>query len=271
MRDVHPIEFLRYVARSHGADPVEVAMGAADALAGVTHDPAVMLVAARRLVEHHETNAPLWSLCARAVTALDPRDDIRAVSRALSTDQTATHLAAAFPEDATVCVIGWSGHVVDALVRRGDVHALVVDSLGDGADALRFLSNNDASCELVAPEGIASAVECADVTVVAALAVGPDSTLACGGSLALASVAWCSQRPVWLVSGEGTVLPAQLFDPMVEGVRGRPDPWASGHDVVPHSIVSAVFAPSGGPLSAASLAGLPACPPATEILRRSVV
>ena len=82
-------------------------------------------------------------------------------------------------------------------------------------------------------------MECADVTVIAALAVGPVSSLACGGSLALASVAWCAERPVWLVAGEGTVLPAQLFDPMVESVRGRPDPWASGHDVVPHSIVSA--------------------------------
>ena len=56
-----------------------------------------------------------------------------AASRALSTDQTASHLAGALPEGATVCVIGWSGHVVDALVRRGDVHALVLDSLGDGA------------------------------------------------------------------------------------------------------------------------------------------
>ena len=271
MRDVHPIEFLRYVARSHGADPVEVAMGAADALSGVTHDPAAMLVAARRLVEHHATNAPLWSLCARGVTAMDPRTELRSASRALSTDQTASHLAAALPEGATVCVIGWSGHVVDALVRRGDVHALVVDSLGDGGDALRFLSNHDASCELVAPEGLAAAVECADVTVIAALAVGPVSSLACGGSLALASVAWCAERPVWLVAGEGTVLPAQLFDPMVESVRGRPDPWASGHDVVPHSIVSAVFLPGGGPVPAADLSTVPPCPPAVEILRRSVV
>ena len=63
---MHPIEHLRYVARAHGADPVEVAMGAADALAGISRDPAAALVAARRLVEHHPTNAPLWSVCAHA-------------------------------------------------------------------------------------------------------------------------------------------------------------------------------------------------------------
>ena len=238
---MHPIEFLRYVARSHGGDPVEMAMGAADALSGVTNDMGALMVSARRLVEHHETNAQLWSTCAHAVTSFDARNELRERSRSLSADPTATFLADAIPDDATVCTIGWSGHVVDALVRRGDVHALVVDSLGDGGDALRFLSNNDSSCELVSPEGVGAAVESADITVISALAVGDNDVLACGGSLALASVAYCAQKPVWLVAGEMTRLPAQLFDPMVQGVRGRPDPWASGFDLVPHSLVSALL------------------------------
>ena len=46
------------------------------------------------------------------------RNELRERSRALSSDPTATHLADAIPDDATVCTIGWSGHVVDALVRR---------------------------------------------------------------------------------------------------------------------------------------------------------
>ena len=268
---MHPIEFLRYVARSHGGDPVEMAMGAADALSGVTNDMGALMVAARRLVEHHETNAQLWSTCAHAVTSFDPRHELRERSRALSSDPTATFLADAIPDDASVCTIGWSGHVVDALVRRGDVHALVVDSLGDGGDALRFLSNNDSSCELVSPEGVGAAVESADITIISALAVGDNDILACGGSLALASVAYCSQKPVWLVAGDMTRLPAQLFDPMVQGVRDRPDPWASGFDLVSHSLVSALFAPVGGPLDPSHIPALEACPPATELLRRSVI
>ena len=269
--DVHPIEFLRYVARSRGADPVELAMGAADALSGVTDDPGALMISARRLVEHHGTNAPLWGICAHAVTAFDPGPELRARSRALAADPTATFLADAIPEDATVCTVGWSGHVVDALVRRGDVRALVVDSLGDGQDALRHLSRNDCPCELVAPEGVGAAVESADVTVIHALAVGESDVLACGGSLALASVAWCAQKPVWLVATEGTRLPPALFGPMVESVRGRPDPWASGFDLVPHSIVSAVFSPLGGPLPPDVLVSGEPCPAATELLRRSVI
>lgn len=269
--DVHPIEFLRYVARSHGSDPVELAVGAADALSGVTHDPGALMVSARRLVEHHQTNAPLWSVCAHAVTAFEPSRELRDRSRALSSDPTGIHLADALPEGATVCTVGWSGHVVDALVRRGDVRTLVIDSLGDGQDALRHLSRNECDCELVAPEGIGAAVESADVTVVHALAVGDTDVLACGGSLVLASVAWCAQKPVWMVTGEGTRLPAALFDPMVGAVRGRPDPWAAGLDLVPHSIVSSVFSPAGGPLDASALASTEPCPAAVELLRRSVI
>lgn len=268
---VNPFEFLRYVARSHGADPVELALGAADALGEVTHDPGALMVSARRLLEHHPTNAPLWSMCAHAVTALDPRHELRVRTRALREDQTAAHLAGALPDGATVCTIGWSGHIVDALVRRGDVRALVVDSLGDGQDALRVLSRNDCECELVAPEGIAAAVESADVTVIHAAAVGESQFLSCGGALALASVAWCVGRPAWLVAAEGTRLPAALFEPMVHSVRGRPDPWASGFDLIDHSIVGAVFVPESGGAGPGALAAVEPCPPATELLRRSVV
>ena len=268
---VNPFEFLRYVARAHGADPLEVTLGAVDALAGVTNDPGALMVSARRLLEHQPVNAPLWNVCARAVTALDPRAELRTSARLLRDDATAAHLAAALPDDATVCTIGWSGHVVDALQRRGDVRALVVDSLGDGQDTLRHLSRAGNDCELVAPEGLATAVESADVTLVHAAAVGDDDVLACGGTLALASVAWCTGRPVWMVASEATRLPAALYDPMVDAVRGRPDPWASGFDVVPHGLVGAVFTPRGGPDGADALAASAPCPPATELLRRSVV
>ncbi len=89
---MHPIEHLRYVARAHGADPVEVAMGAADAIAGISRDPAAALVAARRLVEHHPTNAPLWSVCAHAVTSMDPYRDVDDLARRIANDPTATNL-----------------------------------------------------------------------------------------------------------------------------------------------------------------------------------
>ena len=270
MAKVHPIEHLRYVARSHGADPVEIALEAADALGAVARDTSATLVAARRLVEHHPVNAQLWSVCAHAVTAMDPYGAISDVARAISSDQTASHLADAFSGASLVCSVGWSGHVVDAFTRAGDVHALVVDSLGDGQDALRVLSRRHVSCELVAPEGIAAASEHSDAVVIPALAVGDSGALCPGGSLALASVAYCASRPVWLVAPAASRLPNALFEAMVADVRGRPDPWASGYDVVPVGIVSEVFGPHGR-LAATSIDHITPCPHAPELLRRSVV
>lgn len=268
---MHPIEHLRYVARAHGADPVEVALGAADALIGVSRDPGATLVSARRLVEHHPSNGPLWSVCATAVTSFDPGRDTDEVARAIADDATAGHLADALDEVETIVMVGWSGHVVDALVRRGHVHVLVVDSLGDGQDALRHLSRRDVSCELVAPEGMASAAEVADATVVAAMATGDESSLCPGGSLSVAAVAYCAHRPVWMVSAAGTRLPRALFGPMVDGLRNRPDPWASGVDLVAHEMVGRSFTPAGESSGPGGLVAMVPCPPADELLRRSVV
>lgn len=270
MTKVHPIEHLRYVARSHGADPVEIALEAADALGAVARDTSATLVAARRLVEHHPVNAQLWSVCAHAVTAMDPYVAISDVARDISRDATASHVAGALVDASLVCTVGWSGHLVDALSRAGDVHALVVDSLGDGQDALRVLSRRDVSCELVAQEGMAAAAEHCDAVVIAALAVGDSGALCPGGSLAVASVAYCTSRPVWLVVPAASRLPNALFEAMIADVRGRPDPWASGFDVVPVGVVTEVFGPQGR-MTTSSLDRLPACPHAPELLRRSVV
>lgn len=267
---MHPIEHLRYVARSHGADPVEIALEAANALGAVARDTSATLVAARRLLEHHPVNGQLWSVCAHAVTAMDPYVAIGEVARAISSDATASHLADAFSGVALVCTVGWSGHVVDALSRAGDVHALVVDSLGEGQDALRVLSRRHVQCELVAPEGVAAAAEHSDAVVIPALAIGESGALCPGGSFAVASVAYCASRPVWLVAPAASRLPNGTLEAMVADVRGRPDPWASGFDVVPMGVVTELVGPSGR-LPASSIDQVAVCPHAPELLRRSVV
>lgn len=263
---MHPIEHLRYVARSHGADPIEVAFGAADALSGVVSDPPALLVSARRLVEHHPSNAFLWTVCAHAVTSIEPRADIAATVRAMSHDDTAGHLVDALSGVETVTTVGWSGHLVDALVRTGTVHALVVDSLGDGQDALRVLSRRGVGCELVASEGVGAAATSSEAVVVPVFAVGDDSSLAPGGSLALASTAYCAGRDVWLVAPHGVRLAGPMFDAMVRIGLERPDPWAAGLDVVPHGLVTKVFC-ADGPHDASHLRDIPSSPNAPELVR----
>lgn len=266
MTHVHPIEHLRYVARSHGADPVEVAFGAADALSGVVSDPPALLVSARRLVEHHPSNAFLWTVCAHAVTSIDPRADIAAAVRSMSHDDTGGHLVGALSNVETVTTVGWSGHLVDALVRTGTAHALVIDSLGDGQDALRVLSRRGVGCELVAPDGAGAAAMSADAVVVPVFAVGDETSLAPGGSLALASTAYCAGREVWLVAPAGVRLAQPMFEAMVQVGLGRPDPWAAGLDLVPHGLVSRVFCAEGD-RDSTSLRAMQSSPNAPELLR----
>jgi hypothetical protein len=205
------------------------------------------------------------------VTSFDPYHDIDSAARAIANDPTATHLVDALEGASRICMVGWSGHLVDALVRRGDVHTLVLDSQGDGQDALRYLSRHDVSCELVAPEGLASAVEYADAVILSALSVGDDATLCAGGAMPLAAVAYCTEQPVWMVAAQGTRLPRILHHAMESGMRDRPDPWASGVDLVPHVYVTSVFSPLVKAGASAALSQMVACPPAEELLRRSVI
>lgn len=266
MTQVHPIEHLRYVARSHGADPVEVAFGAADALSGVVSDPPALLVSARRLVEHHPSNAYLWTVCAHAVTSIEPRADIASAVAAMSHDDTAGHLVDALVGVDSVTTVGWSGHIVDALVRCGTAHALVVDSLGDGQDALRVLSRRGVGCELVAAEGVGAAATSTDAVVIPVFAVGDETSLAPGGALALASTAYCAGRAVWLVAPAGVRLAQPMFEAMIQVGLGRPDPWAAGLDIVPHGLVSRVFGADGNH-DPSYLRGMSSSPNAPELVR----
>lgn len=258
------------MARSHGADPLDITFSTAEAFRSIVNDPAGLVVAARRVVEHHPLNAPLWWLCAHVLTAMDPRDALNTCVRDMQADETAAHLARSLPDECTVCIAGWNGHVVDAIARRGDVFALVLDSNGDGADALRYFDRKNVSAELVAPEGLAAAAEHADVTLVGADACGRTEALAPGVSLAIASVAYCAQKPVWLVAGRGTRLADQLWEAMLGEARHRPDPWATGVDLVPLELCSRVVGPTG--VVDARVESLNAeCPNAPELLRRSVL
>jgi hypothetical protein len=58
---------------------------------------------------------------------------------------------------------------------------------------------------------------------------------------------------------------------MESGMRDRPDPWASGVDLVPHVYVTSVFSPLVKAGASAALSQMVACPPAEELLRRSVI
>jgi len=74
---VHPIEQLRYVARTSHPDPLVVAQEAAFALLALSHDANGLLVGCRLVIDYHPDNAPLWWVCATAVTSFEPRRTLR--------------------------------------------------------------------------------------------------------------------------------------------------------------------------------------------------
>lgn len=262
---MHPIERLRYLARSSGGDPRVMVAETASALRGMGADPAGLVVACRRIVERHPTSGPLWWLCAHMLTSGDPFGTARRLAGEIDDDQTAERLVDALPADATVCVIGWPDLAGEALLRRGDLAVLALDTDDQGASFVRRLDRADVDAEVVDAGGIAGAVLGADLVIVEALAASSTELIAARGSRAAASVAYCSSVPVWAVVGVGRCLPEAGFTSLVQRLAEVRVPWLAEADVVPLGLCSHVAGPTGVE-GIGEVALTPECPLAHELL-----
>lgn len=262
---MHPIERLRYLARSSGADQRVLVGETASALRALRMDPAGLVVSCRRIVERHPTSGPLWWLCAHILTAADPADTARTLAHELEMDPTPTLLADALPENATVLVVGWPDLAGEACIDRGDLTVLTVDADDQGAAFVRRLERNDVVAEVVESSRISAAVLAADLVLVEATAASPTELLATPGSRAAASVAYCSDVPVWAVVGRGRVLPDAAFASLVERVGAVRVPWDAEADVVPLALAT-YLADERGVRDIADAALAPQCPLAHELL-----
>ena len=274
MAGMHPIERLRMVARSGREDPSALAREAASALATFgSDDPAGLVTACRRLVERQPTCGPLWWLGARVLAAADPPEEAWRAAEELYRDPTAANLAAALPEEACVVVLGWPDLVAEALVRRGDVRALVVDALSEGAALAGWLRRSDGEADAVPESGLGAAVRGSDLVLLEASAMGApedaagDQTggmVAVAGSAAAAAVARLSGVPVWVVAGAGRVLPPPLWDALVKRFGRRAEGWDGEEEIVSLAWVDLVAGPDGlEPVTDATRRAT--CPPAPEL------
>ena len=270
---MHPIERLRYVARASGGDQRMLVRETAGALRGLGFDPAGLVVACRRIVERHPTSGPLWWLCASVLAAPDPYRCASSLADQLEDDPTPEVLVEALPDGATVCVLGWPDLIGDALLRRGDSTVLAVDVDADGVSGSSFvrrLRHADVDAEVIPAAGLAAAVLASDLVVVEALAAETTEVLAATGSRAAASVAYCSEVPVWTVVGRGRCLPTALYEALCERRDGRCEPWDAAAEQVPLALSSWVVTPSGvAPAMEAALH--PECPMSYELLRSSAM
>jgi len=283
---MHPIERLRWVARSPEGDVSLVAVEAADALAGFADDPAGLVIASRRLIERRPAAGPLWWLASRVLCALDPSFEAIAAASDLERDRTPVALAGDLP-GGTVAIVGWPDQASAALRMRGRMgggeagaargmggvppteaagaardRVVVVPAGKEGWSCADWLQSHGVDARLLRAGEVAAAARRCVLALLEATAVGPDSFVAAAGSAALADAARAAHRPVWLVAGVGRVLPGPLYDALVRRVADDP-----AFEVVPLAAVDDVAGP-GGPVPRARLPR-PACPVAAELLRFS--
>jgi hypothetical protein len=263
---VHPIERLRYVARSSGADQALLVRETAGALSGLGFDPAGLVTACRRIVDRHVASAPLWWLCARVLTAPDPLAEAYRAADEIAADRTGNELANALPDGGTVCVLGWPEVISEALVRRGDLDVLVVDALGEGSGLARRLRRSDVDAEEVSTAGLGAAAAASDLVLLEASAIGNDGAVAIPGSRAAAAVGRHAAVPVWLVGGVGRLLPPRMWQALVARLDEASEPWDADDEIVPLDLIDRLCGPAGPEAVAAGLRRVD-CPITPELFR----
>jgi hypothetical protein len=260
---VHPIERLRYVARSDGAGVVRLVEAAARALAGIGTDDAGLVTGCRQMVDRHPEIGPMWWLTSRMLCADDPSREAWAVVEALEEDSSPRVLAGELPDEAVTLVVGWPELIVGALHRRGDLRVRVVD---DGSYLVHSLVDAGVDAVDIPIEGIGAAAADADVVVLEALAFGPTGCIAVNGSRAAAAVARHAGHPVWVVVGEGRSLPARLWEALLGRMDARGEPWDFREEFVPIDLLDVAVGPwgRGSPLDALAHTD---CPVAAELFK----
>jgi hypothetical protein len=266
---VHPIEHLRYVARSRGGDPADLAREAAMALGSLRADPANLVVASRRIVGRHPDAGQMWWLCARLLVADDPSSLAWELADLLHDDPVVDVLVGCLPAGADIVTVGNPSAVGAALADRDDLRVWCADGEHRAGDLVRRLDRAEVECAPITSDELARVVDRADGVVLEAAAACAQRVLVPVGSRTVAVVARSSGTPVWLVTPTGTRLPSQYVDEVAR--RSIPgDGWTATLEELPLDLVDSVVNVDG--LSSnVPVALRPECPLAPELLRQGIV
>jgi hypothetical protein len=210
--DVTPAERLRAVTR-RSVDDDHLASEAAGALAGFASEPASLVVACRRVLDHHRALAPLWWVCAHILAAPYAAHAAHVAERALDGDRTGDRLGATLPlldEGEVIAAIGWPAAVDEALIERFDLDVVAIRV--DGADPTPALRRRRSDHSVRVVDAWDPRLENVVRLLVPALGVGPRDAMVPAGTIdALATI---NAQETWLVGGVGRVLPGRLYDAM---------------------------------------------------------
>ncbi len=262
---MHPIERLRYVARSSGVDVSTLIHETSAGLGPITNDPVELVTACRRVVSRHPFVGPLWWLCSRVLCAADARREAWLAASEFDTDATFEELDYALADAAVVCTIGWPDFIGAALARRGDIRSFIVDANGEGAALVRRLCRADNDSVEVRPVGMAAAVLASTVVLIECSVMGPDGCIALVGARALAATAKSCGVPVYLVAETGCAMP-ELTWRYITAKLDADRPWDSDEELVPADLFDGVIGPRGVE-SFDVAAAHTTCPVAHELLK----
>ena len=202
---MQPFERLRSLARWGEADE-ELLVEVAACLAEFDDDPAGLVVACRRLLDHHRGWGRLWWLCALVLGA--PRPSVAATKALddIARDRTPARLAGGlpFPADGPVALLGWPEIGAHLLAERPDLTlvSVTVDPLDDETPPVGEVDRSD--------------LERLGVThlLVQPFAAGPDRVALPAGASAILDATPARVR-VWLVAEVGALLPDRLLDALL--------------------------------------------------------
>ncbi|HTV12772.1 MAG TPA: hypothetical protein VME20_13035 [Acidimicrobiales bacterium] len=231
----HPLEALRYISRSWQAGDDFPAQEAASVLADLAgENPASLLQACRRLIEHFPASGTVWWLSARALAAPDPVGGIWEAARELADDPTTRHLAQALPSGTRLALAGRGGYRAAPAGKR------------QGASRDEKLSGDD-------------------LVVLRALAATPGQVLvsrraARAAQGAAAKKATKATGQVWAVVERGALLPLPLWRQLLARVGGTVQA-----DVVEAGDLTACIC-DAGKLPPGEALSSPTCAPVAELL-----
>lgn len=209
-----PFERLRSLARWGDADETLLAE-IAGCLADFDDDPPGLVVACRRLLDHHRDWAPLWWLCSRVLASPIPGGAAHAAVGEIAGDRASSALVSGlpFPSDDPVVVLGWPSFADTLLEDRPDLDlvSLMVDPLAE-VDEPPVTEVDRFELEHLAPSHLLFApMACDAVELLAERETG-----ACLDVLP-------SRTRVWAVTPTGVLLPAPLVEALAVAVDPRGD------------------------------------------------
>ncbi len=261
---MHPIERLRWIARTDDEPATSIAGEAAWTLGELgSKDPAAVLTASRRLVERQPTCGPLWWVCAHLVASVDPFETARRLSAELYSDpvpaRVADSLAASFTSSDLLGATSPVDVLQQALARRGRYRLRLLAEPRALRRDLHLVGSVADEVTGFEPDEADEALAAASVLLVEPELASPDGLLVAEPYAQVVEAAHRRHVPVWALLGTGRVLPAAL------GERARALAGDRVRLLAPRLLAVAVDETGDGDVARAL--STPSCPPGTELTR----